>query len=375
MQPVGRWILAATFALSVSSCSESDPVATQVGVVRPVKTFQVGSTDGNFNREWPGRIEPTQNAELSFAVAGDIVELPIEEGAVVERGELLARLDARQFRARLDREQSQLRFDKIEYERSAKLVASGAVPRAELDRRTRALEVSKFTVVEARKALDDTKLLAPFTGIVAQISVDNFQSVQAKQPVLVLQDPSSLEVVTHVSQRDYAAAAPGLTIEQRNEQFTGHARATLDTHPDLQIPARLKEVASVPDPITGTYEVTWSFEPPEGVMITPGMTAKIVLTGLPEHAQRGGGAAVPFVPIEAVVGSDDGSTHVWVIDPDSWMVSRVEVETGLLSGDSIQITAGLAGDERLATTGVHALREGMKVSSFAELYGDIERAR
>jgi multidrug efflux system membrane fusion protein len=294
MQSVAWGIFAGALVLAVSSaCSE--PEVETPEVVRPVKTFEVGSTSGNFNREWPGRIEPTQNAEMSFAMAGDVIELPIQEGEPVERGQLLARLDARQFRARLDREQAQLRFSQIEYDRSAKLVASGAVGSAELDRSARALAVSKAAVAEARKALDDTKLLAPFTGIIAKISVDNFQSVQAKQPVLVLHDASSL-----------------------------------DTQPDLQIPARLKEVATVPDAITGTYEVTWSFEPPEGVTVTPGMTAKIVLTGLPEHAQASGG---PFVPIEAVVGSDDGGAHVWVIDPDSWTVHRVDVEIGELSGD------------------------------------------
>jgi RND family efflux transporter MFP subunit len=196
--------------------------------------------------------------------------------------------------------------------------------------------------------------------------------VQAKQLVAVLHDASSLEVVTHVSQRDYAAAVPGLTIEQRNEQFPGRAHVTLDTRSDLQIPARLKEIASVPDPITGTYEVTWSFEAPKDVMISPGMTAKLVLTGLPERVDRVGG---PLVPIEAVVGGDDGGTHVWVIDRDSWVVRRVEVETGELSGGSIQITSGLQGGELLATTGVHSLREGMTVSSFEERYGAVQRAR
>jgi RND family efflux transporter MFP subunit len=349
MQRGSRRLESVTFILSLlAACSEPEPAAPER--VRPVKTFEVGSTDGGFNREWPGRIEPTQNAEMSFAVAGDIVELPITEGATVERDQLLARLDARQFRARLDREQAQLRFDQIEYERSSKLVASGSVGRAELDASARALAVSKAAVAEARKALDETQLLAPFTGTIAKISVDNFQSVQAKQPVAVLHDASSLEVVTHVSQRDYAAAIPGLTIEQRNEQFAGRAHVILDTHADLQIPARLKEISSLPDPITGTYEITWSFEPPEGVMISPGMTAKLVLTGVPEHAQRVGGPLVP-------------------LDSDAWTVSRVEVETGGLSGESIQITSGLHGGELLATTGVHSLREGMTVSSFEELYG------
>jgi RND family efflux transporter MFP subunit len=371
MQFVVRGIFAGALMVFLSpACSEPDLEIPEV--VRPVKTFEVGSTNGTFNREWPGRIEPTQNAEMSFGVAGDIIELPIAEGDTVERGQLLARLDARQFRARLDAEQAQLRFNQIEYARSATLVESGAVARAELDRRDRALAVSKANLAEARKALDDTKLLAPFTGTIAKISVDNFQSVQAKQPVLVLHDASSLEVVTHVSQRDYAVATPGLTIEQRNEQFLGDVYASLDTHPDLQIPARLKEVATVPDSITGTYQVTWSFEPPGDVVITPGMTAKIVLSGVRELAQAAEG---PFVPIEAVVGSDGGGAHVWVIDPDSWVVSRVDVEIGELSGDSIQITSGLRGGERIATTGVHSLRDDMVVSSFEQLYGDVVRAR
>jgi multidrug efflux pump subunit AcrA (membrane-fusion protein) len=81
------------------------------------------------------------------------------------------------------------------------------------------------------------------------------------------------------------------------------------------------------------------------------------------------------VPIEAVVGSDGGGAHVWVIDPDSWVVSRVDVEIGELSGDSIQITSGLRGGERIATTGVHSLRDDMVVSSFEQLYGDVVRAR
>lgn len=341
-------------------------------MIRPVKTFQVGSTDANINREWPGRIEPTQNAEMSFAVAGDIVELPIEEGMQIERGQLLARLDARQARARLDAEQAELAFQQIEYERSATLVASGAVARAELDRRTRALTTSKAAVGEARKAIDDTKLLAPFTGTVAKVMVDNFQSVQAQQPVLVLQDASSLEVVTHVSQRDYAATAPGLTIAQRNKRAEGRVHVVLDTQPDTQIPARLKEIASIPDPITGTYEVTWSFEAPQGQTITPGMTAKVILSGIATQAAAN---ACVFVPIEAVVGSDDGGAHVWTINPETMAVTQVAVQTGVPSGDSIEICAGLEGGEWLATTGVHVLRDGLVVSRFDAIYGDIQRAK
>ncbi len=361
------WLLAC-FLLASLACSEHE--AAREATVRPVKTFEVGATIGGFSREWPGRIEPTQNAEMSFNVAGDLVELPIEEGMAVERGQLLARLDAREFRARLDAEQAQYRFDKIEHERIAELVARDAAARADLDRQVRALGVSKAAVERAKKTLGDAKLIAPFSGTVAKQLVDNFQSVAAKQPVLILQDASRFEVVTHVSQRDYAAAKPGLTIAERNLRSEGRVHVVLDTHPHLRIPAQLKEMASVPDPITGTFEVTWSFDPPQDVMITPGMTATVLLGGLDIDAAVG-----VLVPIEAVVGSDEGGAHVWVLDRQTMAASRTLVEIAELRGDSVRVTAGLAGGELIATTGVHELREGLVVSRFEDIYGDVARAR
>ncbi|PRQ05442.1 Toluene efflux pump periplasmic linker protein TtgG precursor [Enhygromyxa salina] len=346
------------------ACGERGP--EPVEAPRPVKTFELGAADDGFSREWPGRVEPTQNAEMSFAVAGDIVELPVEEGMLVAKDQLLATLDARHFRARLDRARAQLRFDQTEYERSATLVERGAVARAELDRRTRALAVSEAELAEAKKALADTELVAPFAGTVAKKLVDNFQSVAAKQPVVVIQDATSLEIVTHVSQRDYAAAKPGLTVAERSERAAGRVHVVLDTLPELLIPARLKELATVPDPITGTYEVTWSFDPPQDVMITPGMTAKVIVAGLAPEAVE---ARAVLVPIEALVGSDEGGAQVWVIEPETMTVARAEVETGAAIGGSVEVRAGLDGDELIATTGVHALRDGLVVTRFEDLYG------
>ncbi|PRQ09807.1 efflux RND transporter periplasmic adaptor subunit [Enhygromyxa salina] len=363
----GPWapaLLSLLCSLVSPACGEQAPESAEA--TRPVKTFEVGAADSGFNREWPGRVEPTQNAEMSFAVAGDIVELPVEEGMPVTKGQLLASLDARHFRARLDRARAQLRYDQTEYERSATLVERGAVGRAELDRRTRSLSVSEAEFAEAKKALADTKLVAPFAGTVAKKLVDNFQSVAAKQPVVVIQDATSLEIVTHVSQRDYAAAEPGLTVAQRSERAAGRVHVVLDTLPDLLIAARLKEIATVPDPITGTYEVTWSFDPPQDVMITPGMTARVLVAGL---AREPVDAGAVLVPIEALVGSDDGGAHVWVIDRETMTVARVAVETGTASGGSIEVTSGLDGGELIATTGVHALRDGLVVSRFEDLYG------
>jgi RND family efflux transporter MFP subunit len=334
-----------------------------------VKVFEVGDPGASIGREWPGRVEPSQNAELAFEVAGKVIELPVTQGQEVKKGELLAKLDARDYRARLSAAQAKLKQVQTEYERSKSLVEQAVVARAELDQKERQLAVAKADVEQARKAVEETKIRAPFSGTVAKIDIDNFQNVQAKQPLMVLQDATSLEIVTHVPERDVAAARPGLTVEERNARI--EPRAQFDSIPDIQFDCDLKEVSTVADAVTQTYEVTWSIDPPEGVNILPGMTAKVILENFKPDTEAVGIS----VPASAVVGADAGGAFVWKVDPESMTVSKAEVTVGPLGGSSIQIEGGVAAGDLIAVSGVHELRDGLAVSRFSDLYGDTERAK
>jgi RND family efflux transporter MFP subunit len=329
----------------------------QEPVVRPIKMMTIGGGGGGGTLEYPGEVQAAQNAEISFEVPGKIVELPVDEGQSVRKGALLARLDNADFVAARDRERARMQAAKAEYERHQELYETNAVSLADLEAKRRNFEVTEAQLRTAQKALDDTRLLAPFGGQVARKIVDEFQNVQAKQPILLLQDESSLEVVISVPERDWAQAKPGLTLEERTER--AEPKVEISSIPGRQFNAHIKEFATIADPTTRTYRATFGFDAPSDVTIRAGMTAKVILTisGDVEAV-----AGTIMIPSNAVESDENGNPYVWKIDPDAMTVSRNSVVLGELSGSQITVQSGLTDGDRIAISGVNALREGMQVS-------------
>lgn len=202
----------------------------------------------------------------------------------------------------------------------------------------------------------DTQLKALFDGVIARKLVTDFRNVQAREPVLLLQDDSGFEVVVDVPEGDLARRQREDVKDRKAWSAKAKPMVELSSLPGKQFPAVLKEFSTSADASTRTYRVTLSMERPEGVSILSGMTAKVVFTGLtttPEKDQ--------FVPAQAVVAGPDGQPYVWVIARDSMAASKRPVQVGELTGDHILVRGGLERGEAIATTGVHKLAEGMVV--------------
>ncbi|MDB4433294.1 efflux RND transporter periplasmic adaptor subunit [bacterium] len=350
-----RWTGAVGVCLALIGlgCGE-EPVAEEP-VARPVKVLAIGSGASALSLEYPGEISAAQRSEMAFEVPGKIVEFPVDEGQPVSEGDLLARLDPRDYEARLDSERAKQNQARAEYERTRALFKAEVIAKAELDRKQRSFEVTGASVREAEKALEDTRLTANFSGTVAKKLVDDFQNVQAKEPILILQDDSTLELVVDVPERDFVRMEPGLSIEERRAR--SNPVVSITSIPDRAFPARIKEFATTADPVTRTFEGTFAFQPPEDISIRPGMTAKVVLTIPPE----GGASSGLAIPAGAVLGDESGDAFVWVVDPSSMVVRRAPVVLGELSGSSAEIRGGLADGDLIAISGVHHLREGQQV--------------
>jgi RND family efflux transporter MFP subunit len=330
--------------------------AEEAPVARPVKMFTLGGGVGAGALEYPGVISTTQNAELAFEVPGRIVEFPVGEGQAVERGQVLARLDDRDFSAALDAATAAMKAAKADYERYRELYAADAVTQQELELKRRNYELSEARNRTAEKAVADTRLQAPFSGLVARTLVDDFENVQAKQPILILQDETGLEVVINVPERDFVLAAPGLTLEERTAR--AKPQVELSSLSGRRFPAAFSETATSADPVTRTYPVTFTFDPPSDVSVRSGMTAKVIVTVPVDVAQD----AVAFtIPSSAVVSDENSSPLVWLVDESSMTVSRSPVVLGELSGTDVEVVSGLASGDVIATSGVHNLRDGSLV--------------
>lgn len=346
----------------IAACSEEAP--PREPAVRPVKILELGGAGAVRTLEYPGQVEAAQHAEMGFEVPGRIVEFPVDEGTRVSEGDVLAKLDPRDFEADLDAARAQMRQTQTEYQRQKTLVEKEVAPQQDLDRASRNVEVAQARLRTAEKAVEDTVLRAPFEGLVARKLVRDFRNVKAKEPVLILEGDSGMEIVANVPERDWVYARRGDLSDEpsrRERERRLRPRVTVSNYPDRPFPGELREVATTADPTTRTYAVTLAFDPPDDLNVMPGMTAKITLD-VPADATGAGTS----VPVSAVVDDGDGEPFVWRVDPDTMTVSRAEVRLGELSGDSIEITGGLSPGDQIAVSGVHQLHAGMTVRRYSE---------
>ncbi len=185
-------------------------------VIRPVRAMQVSDVIQFRQRQFPGTAKPTQEVDLAFRVSGPLIELPVNVGDIVSKDDVVARIDPRDYevqlnnaRGQLDRANANAKRAQSDFEREMRILSedAGATSQAAVDRKraqrdqaradTRSLQAS---VTAARDSLGYTYLKVPFDGTVVTKFVQNFEDVQAKQPIVRIVDDSSIEAdVQHFS--------------------------------------------------------------------------------------------------------------------------------------------------------------------------------
>ncbi|WP_200376757.1 efflux RND transporter periplasmic adaptor subunit [Thiocystis violacea] len=345
----GRRFTAALIAVAALCGCQDQRLPTQPidPPSRPAEIMEIAATDLDSGLRFPGRVRAAQRAALAFDVPGRIIALPVAEGERVGAGDLIARLDPAAFDTRLGVAKVELDQATADYERVRQLwEKSKAVARAELDLKRTAMEVARSGFAAARKDLEDTRLTAPFAGVVARRYLENFQTVQAKEPVVSLQDVSALEIVIHVPER---------VVRAEPRRAAGYA--LFAERPERRFPVTLKSFSTEADPQTQTYEVVLELASPADLQVLPGMSVDV----FPKDSARGDGASAVRIPLKAVVAGPDGAPGVWVVDPDSARVARRPIAVGPVSGADVLVREGLTPGERIVTVGVHRLRDGMRV--------------
>ncbi len=348
----------AAFLTAALACEEAPPPAPEV--VQPVKILEISGAGSAGTLEFPGEIRAAQEVELAFENAGKLLELPVLDGQEVELGAVLARLDPRDFENIRDAENAKLLRAEADYSRVKALFKADVASQQELDIGRSQYEVARANADRAIKNLeDDSVITAPFAGTVARVFVQNFQNVRAKQTVVLLQDTSTLEVAVGIPE----SAIAGNRGQRGRSARDGRLQpiVSVSSIPGRRFPAKVTEFSPTADPISRTYQAVVAFENPEDVTILPGMTASVQVTLLTGEAGSSGDIQIPA---RAALADEEGRAYVWKVDPTSMQVSRSAVELGELSGDSVTVTTGLASGDWIAVSGVHQLREGMRVRRF-----------
>lgn len=337
-------------ALFLAGCGEEE-VAQEVEVVRPVKTLVVGGGSGGSTREFPGVVDATQNADMSFRVSGKLESISVKEGDQVKAGQILARLDQADFKIILADRKASYDTAKANFNRAAKLVKKGHISKTDYDKLKATYAGAKAGLEAAEQDMKYTTMKASFAGYIAKRYVENFEEVSAKQIIFSLQDVSSLDIKVDLSEN--------LMIRiKKNKDNKTKVYARFSAIKGQQFPLTLKEISTKADEQTQTFQVTLNMKPPENYRVLPGMSATVVAD---MGSMTDADSEWVNLPVAAVISSLDKQGTVWIVDESSMTVTPRTVETGALTGRNVAVM-GLNSGDRVVIAGAAFLREGMKVS-------------
>lgn len=291
-------------------------------------------------------------AAVGSKIIGRVVELPVDEGDRIRRGELVAVLDSadleaavRAAEAELAEAEARLADARREERRRESLVEAGVVAQAELDAARTGREVAEAQVetaearlVSSRAQLDYTVITSPVDGVVIERNVEvgemvapgGFTTQQSTGAIVRIADPASLEVEADINESYIARLELGQP-----------ASIEVDAVPDRTYRGRLRQIVPTADRQRAVVEVKVSIEDRDERLV-PDMSCTV--TFLEEGA---GAAKAPderlFVPEEAVVAEGE-TAYVFVVREGR--VERRRVALGELEGARAEVRSGLdAGDE------------------------------
>ncbi len=354
----------AVFALTLllSGCDRGEP--PELDLVRPIRAMKVGDLEAMGARSFPGRARAVQEVDLSFRVTGPLIARPVSVGDTVKEGELIARMDPRDFETRVRQAEGNLQRARANEQRAQadldrnlniQRQDSGAISQAAIDRSQEELALAKADIAALEAAVDgakddlgDTALLAPYDGTIVNTFVENFQFVQARQPIVRLLDKERIEFVVNIPETMISLINYVEDIEVEFDAFQG-----------VRIPAEISEIGTEASETTRTFPVTLIMDQPEQGSILPGMAGRASGNVRPPDAED---QLDIIIPVTAVFTPQvEEKSYVWVIDETTNTVSRREVDIQALVSSGLVVKAGLEPGEIIATAGVHFLSEGQQV--------------
>ncbi len=298
----------------------------------------------------PGRVVAAQIAEVRPQVSGVIVERNFEQGSTVEAGQLLYRIDDRQFRAALDRAEAELNRAEAAIEslrlrerRFADLLRQRSVSQqdyddivAELHQREAEIQLAEAALQSAQIDLDYTRVIAPIDGVVGPALITTGALVTANQPEplarVIALDPIFVDIRLPVSELKPLRAAGGQTRPIELVLSDG----SIYPHPgELQV----RDVSV--DPGTATVTLRAAFDNPDADLL-PGLyvTARVTIETRPEAilAPQRGISRNPRGEAQAVVVDADGNTELRTVVTSSAIGSDWLIESGLEPGERIVVS-------------------------------------
>lgn len=357
---MSRWLLPCSMAaLTVlSGCGKEEQAPEPE---RYVRTLVLNAQSAGLQREFAAEVRARTESALSFRVSGKVLERRVDLGAVVQKGQVLARLDSQDLLLAQESAKAALLAARVnrdqlaaDYKRYIELRDQGFISPAELERRDNAFKAAQAQFDQARAQTDVQKNQAAYATLVADVA-GVVTAVQA-EPGMVVAAGTPIVRVAHDGPRDIVFSVPEdqiPTLRAAAERPDGLKvrlwTAGANTAPS---PIQLRELAASADPVTRTFLAKAELK---DASVRLGQTATVIMTGTQ-------GDATIKLPLSAVVEAQ-GKSSVLLLDPKAMTVQQRPVTVVGAEGNEL-IVQGLQPGMEVIAAGAHVLAPGQKVKRY-----------
>ncbi len=335
--------------LSVLACKEE----VRINQVKSklVKLYEIEDITRTEVRAFAGTLVEGKKANLSFRLAGPIEAVFVEEGQYVEEGQLLAKLDDRDYQLQYSAVKAQ--YDQIsnEVQRIESLYKKGNVSANDYEKAVSGLSQITAKYQSMQNSLNDVELLAPYSGFIQDIFFEQGEIVKAGLPLISMISDKNLQVQCDI---------PAIVYVNR-DKFSSF-NVTLESIPQSKIPLELVNIKHKSN-LNSLYRVYFKVKDSQkyNTDMAVGMDCEVEITYELETSED---QRVIKVPMESIIQTKDES-YVWLCTQDKqgkYIVNKRIIKiVGIDDSGLVMISDGLQAGDKVIKAGVHELMDKQEV--------------
>ncbi|MGB5449175.1 MAG: efflux RND transporter periplasmic adaptor subunit [Woeseiaceae bacterium] len=326
-------------ACGVGEAGVSDQDILQATTPVPVEIAQPYRQDIRASYEATATLTSDADAPIAARVAGELVELLVEEGDTVKAGQVLARLDGKRLRLEMLAAEANLARASKEFKRNIDLHERGLISTSIFEGLKYDLAALQASYELSALNYDYSNIRATIDGVVSAREIKPGQNVNIGDIAFRITDTAELIAYLQIPQSQLAKFRAGHT-----------ASLQVASMPNSRFPASIVRISPTVDARNGTFRATAIIQNKDG-NIAPGMFGRFTIA----YEMHPDALVVPA----AALLDEDEQTTVYVVN--NGQVTKRVVETGIREGHIVEILGGLGDNDNIVVVGHTGLREGSKV--------------
>lgn len=311
--------------------------------VIPVKTVIAQTRTFNNELRLSGVFVARQDLKVSAEALGQIVQMNVKKGDYVQKGKVLARIDASSVSSQLAEAHAQLEKARRDAERYANAAEAGGVSKMQAEQYQIQVKSAESNMISVQQQLKNYTITAPVSGIINNLYVEQGSVVSPGMQMFELVDITTVRLQLKVDQAELV----------KHVRLSKHVGVTTEVYPGKVFPGKVESVGVKADE-SQKFDVEVAVQNNRETPLLVGMYGDGIFKGDTT------GKPVLTIPRAAVIGSLKEAS-VFVVKSDS-TVTQKSITVGQTIGDDVVILEGIVPGEQIVVNGQINLSEGKKVS-------------